>query len=507
MPPRDPRLEVLDNARRFLRTFPVTTLHPDEEWALLRGVLGFARELLALKAPAERIVSRLSSDLDDDLKKVGISACDVEAVVKSAETGQLHGRLLIAWANKQEADRAATQGWEQPERAPVGARPQQADETLARRVLVTRASDIAPAPVTWVWQDRIPAGMVALVAGREGTGKSTMVLDRAARLTRGDLEGVHRSVPRSVIVVAAEDSWSHTIVPRLLVAGADLERVLRVQIDIRDLGVCELSLPDDVGTLAETIRAHDVAMVVLDPMISRLSRRLDTHRDAEVRLALEPLARLADETAAAVVGLIHVNKTSTRDPLTAVMGSRGFVALARAVLFVVADPEDRKRRILSQVKNNVGRDDAAGLESLAYSIEPAMVETDRGPASSSRLVWVGMSARGVRDIYEAGDSPEEAGARAEAESWLRDALEAGAQRSRDIYRAGREAGIAPRTLERAKTALHVRAHREGFGPGAVYYWELPAHAPPSETILRHVGVLAEHGGGMAEHGDSEGEDL
>ncbi len=183
--------------------------------------------------------------------------------------------------------------WEALVPAPDG------DHAQARCVVVTRASEITPVPVTWTWEERIPAGMVSLVAGREGTGKSTMVLERAARLTRGDLEGAHFGTPQSVVLVAAEDSWAHTIVPRLMAAGADLDRVLRVQVKMTDLAAFELSLPEDLRMLAETVEKHQVALVVLDPLISRLSRRLDSHRDAEVRQGLEPLARPADETGAA----------------------------------------------------------------------------------------------------------------------------------------------------------------------------------------------------------------
>ena len=279
----------------------------------------------------------------------------------------------------------------------------------------------APRPVRWVWTDRIPAGMVSLAAGREGTGKSTMFLDRAARLTRGDLEGAHYGRPRSVVVAAAEDSWAHTVVPRLLAAGADLTRVLRVQIRLADLGTCELSLPDDVHVLGDVIRDHDVAMVVLDPLISRLSRRLDTHRDAEVRLGLEPLARVADETGAAVVGLIHVNKTATRDPGTSIMGSRGFVAVARAVMYVAVDTQDPRQRVLSVTKSNVGLDDTAGLASLSYSVEGSTVETAEGPATTARVVWTGVAARGVREILAAGQDHGGGGSARATADWLRSA--------------------------------------------------------------------------------------
>ena len=78
----------------------------------------------------------------------------------------------------------------------------------------------------------------------------------------------------------------------------------------------------------------------LDPLISRLDAGLDTHKDAEVRQAHEPIVALAERTGVHITGLIHVNKSGTADPLTALMGSRAFAAVARAVLFVMEDPDE-----------------------------------------------------------------------------------------------------------------------------------------------------------------------
>ena len=110
-------------------------------------------------------------------------------------------------------------------------------------------------------------------------------------------------------MVATEDSWAHVIVPKLMAAGADLTRVLRVEAVAAEGFDSTLMLPQDIEALQEIIIASDVALVIFDPLISRLDARLDTHKDAEVRRALEPLVGLAEDTGVVVLGRIYVSKS------------------------------------------------------------------------------------------------------------------------------------------------------------------------------------------------------
>src|SRR6188474_2019635 len=99
-------------------------------------------------------------------------------------------------------------------------------DTAGRRrtVVLTPVSGISLRPVRWLLQDQIPLGAITLLGGREGIGKSLVALTWAAQVTQGTLPGACHGCPRSVIVAATEDSWEHTIVPRLVAAGADLNR-------------------------------------------------------------------------------------------------------------------------------------------------------------------------------------------------------------------------------------------------------------------------------------------
>ena len=173
------------------------------------------------------------------------------------------------------------------------------------RIPIRRASDITAKPLHWMWQARVPIGALTLLGGREDVGKSTLAFDLAARLTRGTLEGVYFGQQRNVMIIAAEDSWEYTIRPRLEAAGADLHRVITD--DPETAG--DINLPKSIDALERTIGDERIALVILDPLMSRLDGKLDSHKDAEVRRGLEPLKKMADRTGAAIIGLIHVNKS------------------------------------------------------------------------------------------------------------------------------------------------------------------------------------------------------
>lgn len=104
------------------------------------------------------------------------------------------------------------------------------DGQPARQVVLTRADQIEMLPTHWLWEKRIPLGELAILAGKEGIGKSTAAYTLAADITKGTLEGRHQGCPKSVVVAATEDDWARTVKPRLVGAGADCEKIQSTQI-------------------------------------------------------------------------------------------------------------------------------------------------------------------------------------------------------------------------------------------------------------------------------------
>jgi len=263
-----------------------------------------------------------------------------------------------------------------------------------------------------------------------------------------------------------------------------MTRVFRV--DVHHTGphgaaVLPLSLPRNCDDLADVITTHDVALLVLDPLISAVDSRINVNQE-ELRGALEPLAALADRTGAAVFGLAHFNKASGTDVLSRVTGSRAFAAVARAAIAFARDTgADDGSCVISQAKNNLGPLD---LPSLRYRVESVPLDTPEGPSEWGRLVMLGETDVHVDDLLRqadtgggAGDTGGGAGERQEAAVWLTDYLtEHQGAPSAQVKRAGRATGFSERTLERAARGIRVVAHSAGFP--RVTVWSLPG---PSAT--------------------------
>ncbi len=360
-----------------------------------------------------------------------------------------------------------------------------------RRVALTAASSIKVRPVRWLWEGRAALGALTLCAGREGIGKSTVAYTLAAAVTRGDLDGHHRGTPKSVLVAATEDSWSMTIVPRLMAAGADLARVFRIDVHTHDRDVPGLSLPKDIAALEGHIREQEVALILLDPLMSRLDGALDTHKDSEVRRALEPLTNLADRSGAGIIGLIHVNKGYSNDPVNLIMGSRAFTAVARSVVFVMTDPDDQSTRLVGVPKNNLGRTD---LPTLTFTVEGCKVaDTDEGPVYTGRVVWTGETDRSLQDaLTSGGEDNDVRTAVDEAGVWLTDYLtqHGGVADRAEIERQGRTAGHSTSSLKRARSKVKIASSSYGFPRRTA--WSLPGTQPnqPAPSPSRFAAAVS-----------------
>lgn len=306
----------------------------------------------------------------------------------------------------------------------------------------------------------VPAGMVTLLVGDPGLGKSMLTTAYAAQVAR---QG-------AVLFLTAEDSISATCRPRLEAVQANLDRIGWVM--LRRDGIEEgLVLPDDIAELDRLVGEHEARLVVVDPLTAHLSEMVNSWRDQSVRLALAPLHHLAQRQGCAVLAVLHLNKAGAGTPLHRIGGSIGIPAAARSALLLARDPDDPdgdqgRRRVLAHIKSNVG----PLRPSLRYQLEPVLLPADGEPeVQTARLALVGECEHTGEDLLKRPDN-EERSERDEASTFLREELRDGPRPTKDVVQAARDAGISQRTLERAKADLGVSSRKAGFGRG--WEWHL-----------------------------------
>lgn len=331
--------------------------------------------------------------------------------------------------------------------------------------------DVVPEEVDWLWPGRIPLGKLTILDGDPGLGKSTMALDLAARLSTGepmpDDTQADLSDPAGTVLLTAEDGLADTIRPRLDVAGADPSRVTA----LRKVGAGEEArFPTirDEEAIREAVREVGAALLIVDPLVAYLGAA-DSHRDADVRTALEPLAALADEERVAVLAIRHLNKSGGPNPLYRGGGSIGLIAAARSGLLVATDPDDPHgdRRVLAATKANLAPKPAP----LAYYLETI--------GGTVRIAWEGETDLDAYDLLEI-KSREERTLGEEAETFILGELAEGPRKVQELQEAADDLGLAWKTVQAAKGRLPVESEKKGFGKDGFWVWKRAEEAPKAD---------------------------
>jgi putative DNA primase/helicase len=167
--------------------------------------------------------------------------------------------------------------------------------------LITQcAADVTPQPVEWLWPGRFALGKLTLIAGEAGLGKSQLSIAMVAAVTTGSewpcREG--RAPQGSVVILSAEDGAADTVVPRLMAAGADRERVEIVSAVHDEKSRRSFDLSADLALLENKIsEIGDVKLIIIDPISSYLGPKVDSHVNAAVRGVLEPVTEMAPVSA------------------------------------------------------------------------------------------------------------------------------------------------------------------------------------------------------------------
>lgn len=368
-----------------------------------------------------------------------------------------------------------------------------------REVLVTNASTVTPRAVDWLYQDRVPLGKLTVIAGRPGLGKSLWTAMLAAGVSNGCMSGALLHTASNVLIASAEDDPTDTIVPRLLAVDANLGLVGLLDLTETDsdgniVPGC-IALPGDVPLIAQHVQERKAKLLVVDPITGYLDGKHSAYSNQEVRRALGPLAQLARDEHCAVICVMHLNKSTSTDPLARIADSGAFTALARSVLLFGSDPDDPEgdhgsRRVLTVAKGNLK---AAGAHALTLEVVGCAVTGSRDEQiPTARVDVTGKSDATAEDVLGGAD---ERSAGEEARRFLESELGDGPVLATVVQAAATAAGISETTLNRTKRKINVRSIRPG-GQGA-WQWQLPGHAEHPHHLdqgghLDHLAPELEH---------------
>ena len=318
-------------------------------------------------------------------------------------------------------------------------------------VKIIRMSDVELTPVEWLWKPYLPFGKLSVLQGNPGEGKTYFAMHLAAACTNGKLlPNMERMEPFNVIYQTAEDGLGDTVKPRLIEAGADLDRVL--VIDDSDV---QLTLSDE--RIEKAIIENNARLVIIDPIQAYLGADVDMNRANEVRPIFMRLGQVAQRTGCAILLIGHLNKAAGMQSLQRGLGSIDIAAAVRSVMFIGKLKHDPTMRILTHEKSSL----APPGVSLAFSL---------GDEGGFR--WVGEYDI-TADEMLSGIEPQRETKTQQAKDLICTLL-AGGKRvfSEDIDRAALEKGIPSRTVRDAKRELgDALKSKIGEGRKKVFWME------------------------------------
>lgn len=329
------------------------------------------------------------------------------------------------------------------------------------RLVTICAADIEPEHVEWLVDQSFPLGMLALIGGQPGLGKSQISINLAAGVTTGKGlpgNGEFNNLG-SVIILANEDDAARTIRPRLDAAGADITKVHIVEGVAREgADVDMFQLDQDIADLRErALQIGDVKLIIIDPPSAYLGTKVDSYKDSDVRRVLMPLGKLAQDTGAMILLIVHLNKRTDGGAQQRFSGSTAWTAAPRVGFMVAEDPLTKQRSMLP-VKNNIG-DDRLGYE---YHIEEKLIGYGGQTFKSSYIVWDQMTNRSVVELL-APPKASKVSVVDDATSFLEDALAIGPMPVPQLQGLAKAAGISWSSVNRAKKQLLISSTKVGEG--------------------------------------------
>lgn len=323
-------------------------------------------------------------------------------------------------------------------------------------------ASVQPREAEYLAEPYLPRGMITILAGHAGQGKTTLALWLASHVSNGDL--MPGGKPGNVYYFTTENDESIVLRPRLEAMGARLDRVMVMRSDAR-----QLTLTDPRLFEMHKIFDGKPDLIVFDPVQSYVGKKLDMNRTDDVRFMMDNLNKLLHATNAAVVLICHTKKAPmgfNGRPCELINGSSDFVNAARSVCFLGRDPARPDVCVVAQEKNSLGLPGA----SLAFTI-----------GEDGAVHWSDEECElTAAQILTYSDEKRRHAARPSerAQAALRDLLAKNEKmRSTDILEACAKQGISRSAVYRARDELPIQKQRTGMGS----FWSMPAKSQMDTT--------------------------
>jgi hypothetical protein len=334
----------------------------------------------------------------------------------------------------------------------------------------------------WLWQGHLLRGSQELLTGIPGTGKSQIHCALVAYATTGGTwpDGCNGVPASNVIMLTAEDCLDQTIVPRLIAAGADRDRVFILRKIRKDNKERMFLLNEDLDELERMIRdTRDVRLITIDPITAYMGGKVDSHRATDVRGQLGPLADLSERMDVALSAITHPPKNSTQRAIDHFIGSQAFIAAARIGHMAIEEMEEDEhgnrnptgRSLFTNPKNNV----SPKMPTLAYRVVERQLD---GGIKAPFVTWdeiVEITA----DQAVAATAPTKKDQSGGVVMFLLNILANGPTPVTVIEERASACGFSKDRLNRAKRKINIVTFKEGKRDGR-WFWALPEHAPETE---------------------------
>ena len=342
------------------------------------------------------------------------------------------------------------------------------------KVSGVNAGTVKPKAQKWLWHNRVPSGAITWGVGKPGNAKSLWATDLAARVSSGaDFpDGAkNEGGPRKVLMYCGEDNLESTVVPRLIVAGANLDNITLLDNQSFDVFDREynrvdrrsIDLSQDCDTLNHLVHDHpEIAMLILDPTTGVYGGR-NTNHDKDMRPIMNDLKDMCEKRGLTIVGITHTNKRGEAAAIDQIQGASSIAGAARAAWLFTRDPEsdDEHAHVMSCIKSNLS-DNHDGLKLLTKA-----VHINEEVGAHPMIVWGESTKMQADEANQALREKRETkgGKRNAAKMAILAIIAEKPMLSDDVYTALEKQGFSGETVKRAASELtkEFQIHRKQRG--------------------------------------------